>query len=529
MGRGILLLDTNSPVSASQAYLQDAFNDIALPATNNTNLTSTVSTNPLNGYFGNDNVPRYAAKTLFIKDLILIDKTKWVNDKPTYQVIWNEDFPAAQAYVYGTISLTSTTQGNRVDLTHVGDGFGVTGVIQRTAWIVETSTAATATAQQYLDNVATTTIDFSGGATGWDGQPKYNVYVNAASNSSLNLHDYRLVALQNSTLSVTGVIVYYEVTGLGINCFGGNSYINKQQVVTTGSTLSVPAVTAVRGGRASIYKTLQATYGVTVSPIADVVSTATGTNATNLLNVTTGTGASFPRGTAVYVAQGTSLYVGNILSQSTDTLTMGVTLPFGISQSIYQLFQAGHTAFPIGSTYLQKFEFNPSLYLQGSTTNVQPVFGFNDPNLEYRVWGGSLLVGGYSTIWGSTASIFPGLGSSLLLDLSSTNSFLQIDGNFQALEFEFAAGISAQVSATLSIDGMAMYNFNDNMAGASGGFFRKSIMTNAGPGFHSVNLSRAAGWTQVAISRITGYQSQVLNGPSFGVLGQLDFGQTFLP
>jgi hypothetical protein len=533
MGQGTLLFDTNSSGSASQSFLQDAFNDIALPATSNAGFSSTVSTNPLSQFFGNDNQPRFGVKTLWIKDLVLLsDRTLWVNDKPTYQVIWHEDFPAAKAYVYGTISLTSTQQGNRVDLARVGDGFGVGGIISRVQWLVETSTAATATAQQYLDNVATTTIDFSSGATAWDGQPKYNAYVNAASNSSLNLHDYRLVALQANTLSMTGVIVYYEIPGLGINCFGGDSYLNKQQIITVGSTLSIPTVNTVRGGRGIVYKTIQSTFGVTVTPIADVTSIATGTNATNLLNLSTGTGASFPRGTAVYIPQGSSIYIGNVLSQSTDTLTMGVTLPYGISGTVYQLFQAGHTAFPVTSAFEKSFEFNASLQLGSGSNATLPAstFAFSDPTLDYRLWGATIATGTYQSVWGSTAAIFPGLGNSTLLDLSSTASFLQVDGNFQALEFEFAAGISGLLSATLSIDGMAMYNFNDNLGGASmPGFFRKTIMTNAGPGFHSVNLARATGWTQVALTKVTGYVSKVTNGPTFGALGSIGFGQTFLP
>jgi len=54
-------------------------------------------------------------------------------------------------------------------------------------------------------------------------------------------------------------------------------------------------------------------------------------------------------------------------------------------------------------------------------------------------------------------------------------------------------------------------------------------MMNAGPGFHSVNFARAAGHTQVAITRITGYDSKTTTGPTFGVLSALDFGQTFIP
>lgn len=523
MGQGILLFDTNGSGSAgtNSSFDQDAFNDISVAATNNAGLTSTVSTNPLNQYFANDNVPRYGVKTLWIKDLVAItDRTLWINDLPTYQVVWNEEFPAAKGYVYGTVSLNVLPNGTRVDLNRVGDGFGVGGVIRRVQWIVETQTTAT-TAQLYTDGAATSTVTLTG-KTGWDGQPKFNCQNHEAGNETYNLHDYRLQALSASSLQVTGCVVYYEIPGLGVDQAGGDSYLNKTQVIANSATYSLPSLNNVRGGRTVIAKTLSGGFTTISQPITDVVSVATGSINTNLLSLTTGTGQSFPPGTAVYIPNGATYYIGNVLSQSSDSLTMGVTLPFGVSNNIYQLFQAGHTAFPVGRTlFTESYEYVTATAF-GSSNVVGVPYYFQDPILRYRLWTQG------SNIQATPGnSFFASMGASFGLELLTSGTFFQFDGEFQALEFEFMAGQSAVLQATLVIDGLGMYNFNDNINNP--GFFRKYIMTNAGPGWHQVQFTRGAGQTQILLSKVIGYKSYVPNGPSFGVLAEIRTGQTFLP
>src|SRR4051812_42957796 len=103
------MLFTNDAGAAGGAidYVKDVFSDVSLPPSSNSGLTDTASTNPLSDSFANDDVPRFAQKTLFIKDLVLIeDRSRWVLGKPTYRVIWNEDSPNVSGYVFGNISIS---------------------------------------------------------------------------------------------------------------------------------------------------------------------------------------------------------------------------------------------------------------------------------------------------------------------------------------------------------------------------------------------------------------------------------------
>lgn len=520
-GAGVLLFESNTSGAGSGLdYVRDAFDDISLLPTSNAGFSSTVSRNPLQHFYANDDAPRYAAKILWIKDLkVVTDRTLWIDGRPTYDVVWNEEFPAAKGYVFGAITL-SNSGGVYVDCNRVGDGFGVGGVIRRVQWIVEPRTAGTATAQLKLDGSNTTTIDFSTAAQAWSGQPAFNPYTSAASNESRDIHDYRLVALQTGTLRVTGVVVYYEVTGSGIDCFAGSTYVDKQKITNVGSTLGVPSLQNFRGGRSVIYTDALAAFGVTSSLVTDVTTTATGSSGTNLLTVQSGHGVSFLAGTIVYGAVTATHYIGNVLSVSGDVLTMGVTLPQGLSNTLYQVWQAGHT-FAVNQTLsVKSFDFNPYLPLPVTGSTIPSgVLAFQDPTLRYRVWGG-------------TCQIIPGtslassLGVTYGIELSHANSFLQVDGLFQSLEFEFMSGASGYIQATFGIDGLNCFNINEAFSGP--GIFRKTIAVGAGPGWHSVVMGRGASNQQVTVSRIVGYQNAVVNGPSFGLLAGLDTGQTFL-
>lgn len=520
-GFGVVGFENAAGSGSALDYIQDAFQDISVPANSNSGFSSTVLRNPLQHFYTNDDAPRYAAKILWIKDLTPVtDRTLWINGVATYNVVWNEDFPAAKGYIFGAASIVNAGGGVYVDCNRIGDGVGVGGVIRRVQWIVDSKTAATATAQLKLDGSNVSTIDFSLDAQNWSGQPKFNPYTSAASNETRDIHDYQLVAIQPGTLRVTGVVVYYEVSGTGIDCFGGSTYLNKTKVTTTGSTLALPSLANFRGGRASIYKTVTASYGVTTSAVSDISSIATGSSGTNLLNVQTGHGSSFLAGTYVWGGLSATHYIGNVLSVSGDVLTMGVTLPQGLSNSIFQLLQAGHT-FSVNQTLsIKSFDFNPYLPMPviGSTV-PSGVLAFQDPNLRYRVWGGTLQI-----IPGTSMSST--LGVTYGIDLSHANSFLQVDGRFQSLEFEFMSGASGYIQATFGIDGIRAFNINEAFSGP--GIFRKTVAIDSGPGWHSVVMNRGASHQAITVSRIVGYENKVVSGPSFGQLAQLDIGQTFL-
>jgi hypothetical protein len=78
----------------AQDFVNDAFSDFSVAANNNTGLSTSILKNPLSDFLGNNDAPTYGYKTLFVKDLILIaDRTLWQSNKPTYQVVFTENFP----------------------------------------------------------------------------------------------------------------------------------------------------------------------------------------------------------------------------------------------------------------------------------------------------------------------------------------------------------------------------------------------------------------------------------------------------
>src|SRR5579862_3644751 len=90
---------TSGGGTSSGSYVQDMFSDTSLPATNNANFTSNVSVNPFGKFFNDNDSPKYGAKTLYIKDAQLIDDRRlWINNQPTYQLIFTESAPYLFAY-----------------------------------------------------------------------------------------------------------------------------------------------------------------------------------------------------------------------------------------------------------------------------------------------------------------------------------------------------------------------------------------------------------------------------------------------
>lgn len=498
-------LFTSDPGSQSSgnAFDQDAFIDLSLAADNNTGFSSTISSNPLGLNLANDDCPRLGPKTLYIKDLVLVeDHALWIQGKPTYRIVWNENFPAAQGYVFGNFSLV---RGRFLSIRQAGDGIGITGVFRKCAFIVTAATAATGTAQLALDGANTTTVTLGAATFGaLDGDQnlfkgnKYAAFVHASSNETRDIHDFRLTAIQTNTLNLVGVVVYAENSGRNIDLFPGITYNNKTRVATTaGATLALPSYSGNLGGRALIYKAQNGAYTLATQPAPNVQSVATGSSGTNLLNVTTGTGASFPLGSGIAAFYGATGYLGNVRSVSTDTLTVSPTLPFGVSGLIYKTYSAGQSLAIASSqmAFAQSIDFNKIL----GFTNY-----YADPQGQYQIWGSGI---GFTLVDGQWNS---------LLGQNVTTGFLQVDGYFSAADIEFVG--QGVLHATFNVNGLPAFGLNAGQTGC----IKKTIFTDAGPGWNSVNFTFGISYSGIGINRINLFQRALPQGLSYGLLSSLD-------
>lgn len=481
-------------------YVKDVFKDVSLPANSNLGLTSTASTNPLGDLFANDDAPRYSAKTLFIKDLVLVeDRSLWISNKPTYRIVWNESFPEAHGYLYGDYSITYEGTQPVYTFKAVGSGMGVTGVIRKVAWLVNGSTSGTATAQLALDGVNTTTIDFSNIAANSASAlvPKFSAFVHSSTNETKDIHDYRVISLQVDTLKVIGAIVYFENSGANIDVFPGTTYVDKSKITTTiGATFPLPSFGSSLGGRALIYKTQNSGYAVGSTTVPTMLSIAQGSSGTNLVSVSTGHGSSFPVASGIVIAQGTSMYIGTVESISTDTLTVSPTLPFGVSNSIYKSWFSGST-----------YTINSSLMVLTNSIKFADYSGLStsilDPHGKFCAFGLNV---GVTTYNGVQAACF--LGAS---------GFLQVEGYFSAAEIEYVGtGIH---NATYSINGLPSWSINSGQTGA----IRRTVFTEAGPGWNRFVFAPGSSHGAVGFAQINLYErSKQIQGVTFGALAQFD-------
>lgn len=499
MSKDTLFTNDGSAGSGSSQYVQEVLQDFTVPASTNSGLTDTAATNPLSQKLGNDDTPRFGSKTLWIKDYVLIDdRSKWVNGKATYRVLFDESFFGGFAYMFGDFNaVTNLVSG-------IGDGFGITGVYRRIQFIVEPSTQATATAQVVVDGVNGNTIDFSSSSAA--GGNSY--YVHASTNVSKDLHDFRLTALQAGTLKILGVVVYWENSGQNIEVFPGNTYVNKTRSSTSsGATMSVPSYGSSLGGVATIYKLSVSGYTVSSVSATTIASVASGSSGSNLLTVSTGAGASFSIGYGLVMTHGSSVYIGNVTSVSTDTLTMGVTLGFGTSTtaSIYTAWKSGYSL-AISSTIMSlDYYFNPASYTNGGVSS--PIF---ESQQRFCVWGSNLGI--------------TNVASTPCIKFFSNSGFMQVDGYMSAAEFEFVgAGI---FHATISINGIPGWGINTGQTGP----IRRTIFTDAGPGWNTFTLQCGSSMgSSLGISRINFYNRSRDQGVSYGVLAQMDTLQAYTP
>jgi hypothetical protein len=498
---------TNDSGSSSGAidYVKDVFDDVSLEATNNTGLTDSATTNPLGDLFANNDAPKFASKTLFIKDIVLIeDRSKWVSNKPTYRIIWNENFPGVNGYVFGDILINYETGQPYITFRTIADGMGITGKIRKVAWLVNGTATATATATMTLDGVATANspADFSNLATNSDTTffSRFNAYVHAGTNETNDLHDYRITALQTSTLQAVGAIVYYENSGANLEFFPGTTYVDKGKNTTiSGASLALPAYGSSLGGVSVFYKTSTNTYALSSLSATTMVSIAQGSSGTNLVSVSTGHGASFPAGAGIVVAQGTSMYVGTVQSVSTDTLTVFPTLGFGITNAIYRSWLGGSTL-GINASLMQ-------LAYSIDFSKIQSIsLPILDPQGRFAFWGGNI---GCTLISNTFAAVF--LGAS---------GFMQTDGYFQAAEVEMIG--SAIFNATLSVNGLPNWSINTGQTGA----IKRTVFTDSGLGWQNFLLQPGTSMGTIGIAKINLYTRANL-GVTFGALASMDTLQAF--
>lgn len=498
-------------------YVKDVFKDVSLPPSSNSGLTSTSSTNPLGFFFANDDSPRYGVKTLYIKSFTLIDdRTKWVNNKPTYIINWTESFPSVVGYAFGAVGgktglveASGVAQG-MIDITNVGEGIGITGVVRRVAWLVNPSTQTTPTAQNVVDGSNGTTINFGNGAADAvnNGFVKYRPYFHAAVNETYALHDIRLTALQASTLSVVGVQVYFEDAGANIDQFPGSSYVNKSKITTVvGATFALPSMGSSLGGKSVVYKTASSGYAISSLSATTMQTLGSGTSGSALLAVTTGTGGSFLPGYGLAItsgANGNTLFVGGVVSVSTDTLTMNPVLPYNITNAnVYRSWYASASAV-ISPTLMQ-------LAYQLDFSKIEKI-GITSPILEptgaYAFWGKNI---GVTVINSVSAAAFASGGV----------GFMQIDGSFGALELEFIG--DAILHATFSINGVPGVSVNAGQTGP----MRRTIFAEGGPGWNSVMIQPGVSLGVLGISKVNMYQRSRDQGITFGALAEFETLQSY--
>jgi hypothetical protein len=490
---------------ASGDFIKDAFQDISLLPTNNTSLTSE--------FFGNTDAPKYGAKTLWIKAATLIeDRSKWISNKPTYKLTWSEPWPDAVGYVAGNIKIHNFMEGICIEMRDIDDVFGVSGRIRRTQFLVNPTQVTSVTSDILIDGVDTTRDVTSGdliAAADGRGLNKYNAFQSDSANATDNIHDYRLTVNVAQTLRVSGVVVYFENGTQTIEVGPGVTYVDKTKAETTvASTLALPVIAGRLGGKTVVYKTDTNVYAKSTIEPQNIETVGVGTIDTNIIDVTTGHGASFRAGMGIVsISSGTTFYVGSILSVSTDAITVGPTLPFGVSGPLYRSWYASSTLAINASLYQQKMvldfgQGNNPVDALGFGVGSSGDFYYSDPKARYRAWGNDLQFG--------SVDVFRGL-------LFASGSALQLDGDFCAAEIELAgAGI---FHATVTINGTpGGWNVNEGFTGV----VKKTIFSDAGPGWNSFVLATGNSFGNCVVTKVTMFERRRDIGITVGALAEFD-------
>jgi len=515
------MFSSDSTSAGSAAFTQDVFSDVTDTPSTNSGFSSTFSNNPLNNLYGNDDFPRFGPKTLWIKDLVLVqNKAFWINGEPTYNIVWHEPFPSAQGYVYGNFQLIRQGLQTFIQIRTPNDGFGVGGVFARCMFMMigNTAAAGNATGTVFVDGVSnSTSVDWSNMSVGPASinttqnpqtTPMYAASVHAGANETYNIHDFRLTANQGGgVFTIAGVVVYSENSTLSIDQFPGLTYNNKTQAKTSvNATLPLPTFGTSLGGRSVIYKTITAGYSTSTLGVSTINSIAQGNISTSILNVTTGDGSKFTAGQGIITASnsGATPYIGVIQSISTDALTVYPQLPFGVSSAIYTYFKAGQSLAINASLNILSYTY------LGSDLSTMP---FIDGYQKYCVWGNN--VAGVTLLDNSNAMVF-----------TSAAGFVQCEGYFSAAEIEWAGMSFAVLSGTMIVNGLPVFSHNN--IGFTG-VLKKTVFMDAGPGWNNFAFFPGSSHINVGLTKINMYRRAHDLSPTFGILAAYDTLQAFIP
>lgn len=502
-------------------FVQDAFTDITDLPTVNTGLTDNANTNPLGNKFLDDNSVRYGIKTLMVSQIVPIqDRSKWLvvagSVQPTWQIVFDESYPQIQAYAFGAITTASKFGQLNLVFGTQNSGICINGVMSRAAFILNPD-VNTEAFTIYVDGVSESTGSISaitGDAAFMNNQNRYYTLVHSASNETNDIHDIRLVCTSSTAINlfISGIQVYYQNSGSNINVQQGNNYVNKQKVVSTvGASMPLASYGSSLGGKLLVYQT--SSSGVTYSALSCTTlgTSCVGTSGTNLLNLFTGTGASFAAGYGVITYNGSTMYVGIIQSMSTDTATVYPTLSFGISaQFLYRTWNANATVAINASFHQlsQVLDFGQ----QAKRGLSEPIFG---PKNSYAFWGNNTTLSSSSS--GNAVSMYGGTG------------VMVIEGYFTAAEVEFSNNNST-CNFTVSINGLPAWSYAPGTSSSVGN--KKTLFTDAGSGWNSVQISAgasnpSAAGTAIDIAKFNMYTRKADPSIAFGRLAELETLQTF--
>lgn len=494
-------------------YIKDVFDDVSREPSNNSGLTSSASTNPLGVLLNDTDSAQYGIRTLHVKGLeLLADRTKWVSGKATYRILFHETCPYVYGYAYGNVRLLQRGTATHIAVFGVDDGVAITGIIRQVGWVVNPNSASTASATPLTDGAAGSALNFNSQAplAEENGVDKYAVLLHNSALETENIHDYRLEADQTGLLEVSAIVVYSQNSNSTLEQRPGSSYVDKALVTTlTGASFALPNPTGRLGGRSVVQKLATGVYGVTTSAPNSIESIGIGSINTNLIDVTTGQGGSFPIGSVIgAITAGSSNYFGVVTNQSTDTLTVGPTLAFGLSGTLYKFAEAGPTFAINASLYTLRqkvdlFDLYNSQAPDGVGFGTTTPLYFSDPSRKWRVWGRDL---GQNIVNATPGIQFVG----------NTQAFLQIDGDMSSLEVELSgAGI---IHGTFALNGVPVWGLNEGFTGVA----KKTVFANGGKAWQSVVFTPGTSHGNVVFSSLNIYDTNKPIGVSFGALSQFD-------
>ncbi len=537
MSNFTLFTNENSASNVTSDYVQNVFDDVSLPATNNTGLTDTASTNPTGALLGNSDAMMFGLKTLYIKDLVYIpDRTKWILNRPTYRIIFTENYPAVEGYVWGAFKLTGGgAEGARIQFANVNDGIGITGKFRRVGFVWDhmqrmTNPTGTLTGSLFVDGSSAGTLTFTNltaypSELGLIKNTKKSGYYHAAANISTNdLHTVQLRADQAAlaagkpAMTIAALQVYFENSGANVAVGPGTTYVNKSNATTSaGATLPVPTYGSSFGGVGLLYKTQGGGYTFAPRSLTSIISIGQGTTGTNLMTVTTGTGASFSVGMGIYGSMGTSGYLGIVTNISTDTLTIYPTLGFGFTNTIQSCWRGGATT-AISATTMQLWQTIDCRALNlsssmGNTTTIQQA------GQDWMLWGAPLSNP-------ELTSAYYQRSNGLVFRANTAGGNLTVQGKFAACEFQFYGITQCILHGTFYVNGLPQLGINQGITGLN----NYTIFTDGPEGWNTVQFLPGLSISVVscAVDAINLYQNAPVYGVTTGLIAQMGRNTSFL-